>query len=281
MSGSFLLERWEQVLQWLGTKPIPCRVCGADAAGSGRPDVLRHSVLDQLLCPACFTRIPWIHEVQCERCGRGECCPDCARAGVTFHYHRNRGAVRYDGEMKEWLGLYKYRGMERLEPVFYGMLHHAYHLLLEAMEREGAAVSKPVLTFVPVSEERLQERGFNQAERMAAGLGKSMKMDVFPLIKRVRHTDKQSMKSRGDRLRDMELAFAMDSEGARQFQAMVRSRLMTSQSASRNRVKELHQLIPPIILIDDVYTTGSTMQQCAGLLRSQLGVDVYGLTWAR
>lgn len=50
----------------------------------------------------------------------------------------------------------------------------------------------------------MQERGFNQAEQMALELGRRVGIPVVSLLKRTRHTDKQSFKKRSDRLDDLE-----------------------------------------------------------------------------
>ncbi|MEC0258330.1 ComF family protein [Paenibacillus lautus] len=140
-----------------------------------------------------------------------------------------------------------------------------------------------VITSVPVSEERLQERGFNQAEVLAHGLAHRIKVPCVRLLERNRHTDKQSFKSRMDRLKDMDGVF-----GALQAVPDVLwsiSRLAAEHTRSQ---VEISPIIGPfrILLIDDIYTTGSTINACAQVLRGyesflEMPIEIYSLTWAR
>lgn len=125
---------------------------------------------------------------------------------------------------------------------------------------------QPYLTFVPLSQERLAERGFNQAEQLARRLGAKIKLPVTDLLIRHRHTDKQSHKSRSARLLDLEHVFALRTDVSRSSFPMLR------QGAGPLR----------IYIVDDVYTTGSTLIQCASAIQSVWpSVEVFGLTWAR
>ncbi|MBP1965794.1 ComF family protein [Paenibacillus aceris] len=216
------------------------------------------------LCNSCYIRIPWIREALCRICGRGEVCYDCQRRQYAY-FSQSRSAVRYDETMKGLLARYKYRGDERLKGIIGGMLVHAYHLLQKEMEQQRCAESpsfQELITFVPVSERRLLERGFNQAEQMANELGRITGIPVVPLLNRSKHTDKQSFKRRSERLDDLTNVFEMD----KMFQSQLTSYLAASYV---------------IYIVDDVYTTGSTMNQCAKVLSECLPVKVFGITWAR
>jgi competence protein ComFC len=224
------------------------------------------------LCKACFDRIPWIREIHCMSCGRYEACYDCRRRENTALL-RNRSAVQYNAIMKEWLSLFKYRGDEGLLQLFAAMLLHAYHKL---MESDGLVNTRfDVITFVPLSDERLMERGFNQAELLARELGRSVGIPVVVLLKRLRHTHKQSFKGRSERLVDLSGAFGVSLEALHGF----KKKLFVAETATA-APSEINPL--RILLIDDVYTTGSTLNQCAAEIRKHLPtMEVYGLTWAR
>ncbi|MBA2942414.1 ComF family protein [Paenibacillus sp. CGMCC 1.16610] len=215
------------------------------------------------LCRSCYMRIPWIRTALCAICGRGEVCYDCQRRGYAY-FSKSRSAVRYDEMMKELLARYKYRGDERLKAVIGHMLVHAYFLLQEEMREfdTDPSSAKRVITFVPVSERRLLERGFNQAEQMAIELGRKVGLPVFPLLNRSKHTDKQSFKNRSERLDDLVHVFEINE--------LLIKQLTGCQAASY-----------VIYIVDDVYTTGSTMNQCARVLGESLPAKVFGITWAR
>ncbi|CAG7655470.1 hypothetical protein PAECIP111802_06116 [Paenibacillus allorhizosphaerae] len=247
-------EWFVQLEKLLSSSKQICLSCGA---GYDRSKPLP-------VCSDCWAAIPWIGEVMCSRCGRYEVCTDCIRRENTY-YTQNRSAVRYDDNMKEWLALHKYRGKERLRQVLGPMLLHAYHLHrhnpVDSTEREATV---QWISFVPLSEERLQERGFNQARQLAEELGKLTGLPVISLLRRTRHTDKQSFKARAARLDDLKDVFEVDGDGLAYMNAM-------AVKLGKHRV----------YLIDDVYTTGSTLNECARTLRQKLDVEVYGISWAR
>lgn len=238
-----------RLLSFQGTACLSCRQAQGD---SGNP---------LGLCAACYASIPWITEVRCSICGRYEECPDCGRRRQR-HYICSRSAVRYDPVMKEMLARYKYRGDEALAKLLGGMMIHAYSLLLKSGQLPDGRADG--ITFVPVNPERLEDRGFNQAEQLANELGKRTGIPVFPMLVRTRNTPKQSFKTRGERLLDLKGAFAATKSGIE----------MAASLGSSGRPVRL-------LLVDDVYTTGSTLNQCASSIMASLEVQVYGLTWAR
>ena len=263
---------WRLLEGGLAPRDEPCFWCGGrkkrGTDGGRRVNRYPAAVFDYL-CEACLAGVPWIDRAVCVLCGRGEDCPDCARREVSY-IKANRSSVRYTPLMKEWLARYKYRGSEKLEPLFAAMAGFAYERLREVWESDERAAGKgetwTVMTFVPLSRRRLAERGFNQAERLAQGIGRRYRVPVLPLLDRVRHTEKQSYKTRRERLLSLEDAFALREREAAEL----------LRRAGKRRMR--------IVVADDVYTTGSTMQQCGRVLVTALGagnVSVYSLTWAR
>ncbi|MDR6553613.1 hypothetical protein [Paenibacillus qinlingensis] len=148
-----------------------------------------------------------------------------------------------------------------MKSVFGHMLVHSFQLI--QLERGEVGQVREFITYVPVSERRMQERGFNQAEQMASELGRRVGIPVISLLNRSKHTDKQSFKNRSERIDDLADVFEVDAKG-------------------HCEIRELGEAII-IYIVDDVYTTGSTMNQCAKTLREvvTIPVEIYGITWAR
>ncbi|WP_058300357.1 ComF family protein [Gorillibacterium timonense] len=238
-----------------------CLTCKGPTKGNGNP---------LGICSTCFQAIPWITRIECPVCGRPNDCPDCRR-GYARNFLLSRSAVRYDPLMKEWLAAFKYRGDERYARLLGTMLHQAYALLRSSLPQENLRFD--CITFVPVSRERLLERGFNQAEQAALQLARHLRLPVLPLLLRTHSTVKQSMKSRNARFFDLRDAFAPHEEGMAHLMQKTEVRAAGDPSTMRSPLR--------ILLVDDVYTTGSTMQECSTVLHKRLGAEVYGLTWAR
>lgn len=160
------------------------------------------------------------------------------------------------------------------------------------------------VTYVPVSNERLAERGFNQAERLASGLAAAYRLPVVDLLQRRINTTKQSFKTRGERIQTMQDAFSMQPGGpeimADLYRASNETMPMNMHSQPVNSYtigKEASSHITPktqdrpltplrLLLIDDIYTTGSTLDACGHVILKagfsmNLPIEIYTLTLAR
>jgi competence protein ComFC len=277
-----ILQRLEEGLRRVDSV---CLWCGASI--QDRAQVPKRAVVGDIsaarpwshLCHTCAQEVPWIVEIDCSRCGRFESCPDCNRRAFSS-IGCNRSAVRYTPQMKLWLARWKYRGHERLAPLFQRMMDFAYFQLQHAWRAEGCFPERKRLTifsYVPLSTERWRERGFNQAQVLAEGLSRCRCAPLVSLLSRNRHTGKQSLKSRSARQDNLEGAFV--------FEEAVLPEVYRLLTAGSNKYKALH-----VVIVDDVYTTGSTLQQCGLAVAQALNQQVqeWGiqlridtLTWAR
>ncbi|GIQ71234.1 ComF family protein [Xylanibacillus composti] len=213
--------------------------------------------LRRWLCTGCEQAIPWIRQIRCARCGRGAACPDCMRQPQRA-FAWNRSAVHYDPLMREWLAQYKFRGRERLLPLFAEMMIPVTRTIAdELITARGRSV---VLTYIPLSRERQAERGFNQSELLAAYLGGALDLPVCSLLHRRHHTEKQSYKNRRSRLHALHGAFSF---------------------AQANELRVIQDHRPFVLIVDDVYTTGSTLDEASRVIRGNMACDAAGLTWAR
>lgn len=220
--------------------------------------VIYRMIKGLMLCGACFDALPVIGHDICQRCGRDKeiqasignegLCRDCVYGEDEQILVANRSLLRYEKGEKDLLGLFKYRGDERLA-LYYGTL------LAITVQRYYRSMSFTCITTVPLHPQRLRERGFNQVDLLARHLGAAIKIPVRPLLRRAKDTPKLS-KQRGREARheSMREAFVWNGED------------MTSTAK--------------ILLLDDIYTTGSTLRSCARTIREHLGpsCEIYSLT---
>ncbi|HYE88069.1 MAG TPA: ComF family protein [Vicinamibacterales bacterium] len=202
-----------------------------------------------------------LFEPPCAGCRRrlstplnGAVCEDCwsqlGRAVRLIDRQRGGGvdwscAVdRYDGRMKEIIHALKYERRRSIAPPLADLMRASGAELLS-----GADMAVPV----PLHPRREYERGFNQADDLARHLG----LPVAPLLKRVRFTTSQVELPRERRRENVKNAFAIG-------------------------VPLAPRVVPAIaVIVDDVSTTGSTLEACARVLKAAGVKEVRALTAAR
>ncbi|WP_162160689.1 ComF family protein [Paenibacillus gorillae] len=307
MSMKWLLQfLLDHSIQWLGPNAVPCTFCGqmiregSSPSRNGLPSELPKSFTGSV-CHICLHAIPWLLHLKCRICGRGIVCGDCARR-TNAYFVANRSAVQYTSEMREWLAQYKYRGNEQLGPLLAEMMVPAYHAVTKLaaariilqnrtlrIPLNGGAASTDkfrwdAVTYVPVSSERAEERGFNQAERFAERISRQFHIPLINMLSRDRHTEKQSFQSRSERMRNTQRLFRALPEGLDHLSRTAIDPAIGNQAASSQALpapepRQRRQ----ILLIDDIYTTGSTIQSCSEALHrnAPFPLDIYALTWAR
>ena len=195
----------------------------------------------------------------------GAVCPACwsaiVPAGSLFSTDtivRARALGPYDGTLREMLHALKYDGRRSIAPPLSRMMReHGADIL------EDADVVVPV----PLHRRRQRERGFNQAEDLASGLGRP----VLRALSRVRPTTPQVDLSREQRVGNVAGAFAIRGGNRTPF------RLFDQNDSPEQRPLQ-GQIV---VLVDDVATTGATLEACARLLKRAGAVDVLALTAAR
>jgi ComF family protein len=179
---------------------------------------------------------------------RGLYCPDlCAPTGLTA----TLCAASYAGPLRSAIHHLKYGSWRTLGEPLAALLEAA--CLADACP--WPAEARPYLAPVPLHPRRRRRRGFNQSALLAGSLGERTGWPVLPGLTRVRDTPQQAQLSLGDRLVNLEDAFAW-------------------RGATRPPRG-------PIVLVDDVFTTGATMTACAEVLRDAGAEAVYGLALAQ
>jgi competence protein ComFC len=174
-------------------------------------------------------------------------CPNCRLRHFAFECavsaYRGRGLVR------DLILRFKYRQEYYLRRLLGTWLAAA--LDDERIRHRPADAIVPV----PLHPRRQRERGFNQAAALGLCLSRESGLPVWPALRRVRFTETQTHLSRAQRLRNLRGAFA---------------------AVPRWSVAGAH-----LLLIDDVFTTGATVDECARVLRQAGAASVRVVTVAR
>ena len=173
-------------------------------------------------------------------------CELCVEHPPHFTIARSFG--EYGGALRELLHLLKYGGMEPLaKPLGKRMAAVA--------RREAFAACQAVVP-VPLDPERKRQRGYNQAELLASAVARELGLPMLAArsLRRVRPTTTQTGLSRTQRRENVKDAFVAD-------KSLVAGRI--------------------ILLVDDVMTTGATLDSCARALCTAAAREVLALTVAR
>lgn len=156
------------------------------------------------------------------------------------------------------LRAFKYQYATELMSVLRGMLHGFFSLHAERFQGIDAIVP------VPLHPRRYAERGFNQAELIGNIVADFTGLPVLLALRRARYTRYQAKLPKEDRGENVAGAFAMPT-------------LPAGRQALRADVNIAGKRL---LLVDDVYTTGVTMQECARVLRAAGAISVSGFAVA-
>ena len=203
-----------------------------------------------LICARCKEKLIWLKEPLCAICGqpsfRAGKCRQCTKVPPTIDHIR--AAVLYTDPMTRIMHQFKYYDQFALAQTMTDMMRGA--------ARELFKLQKPDLLIpIPLHAEREAERGYNQAYLLAAELSKLLKIPVLrDGLSRVRQTEVQAKLTRRERVENMSGAFEIGS----------------------NDLSNRH-----VMLIDDVCTTGATLNAAASCLKAAGVAHVTGLCVAR
>jgi len=222
--------------------PPSCNLCGTAVAS------------DETLCRRCSSRLPRIEGSRCEICSMpydGDLdtfvCLNCN--GARFAFGFTVSAYRAAGDVRELIHRFKY-----------GRARHLCRPLGELMacgltDPRLSGFTPDALVPVPLHPVRERERGFNQSQLLADELRHRIAIPVRALLRRSRYTRTQTEFTRNARMQNLRGAF--------------------------NLVQNTEVEGKCLLLVDDVFTTGSTLHQCARVLVDAGAAEVNAITVAR
>jgi competence protein ComFC len=228
--------------------PAGCRIC----------DGLLKSASRVPLCEECLSSFERVPGVVCQICGRplpglaqaeGEplLCPACQER--TYAFERARSFALYQDAVVRAILLLKFEQIEPLGAWF-------AERLAELLKTEGEAMAADVVVPVPLHRVRERERGYNQAALLSKPLAKRLRLPhKAVLLMRTRARPDMQVLSLEERWESVRGAFA---------------------TRPGSQVDNLR-----VLLVDDVLTTGATLDACARALRDAGAKSVIGLTVAR
>jgi ComF family protein len=209
----------------------------------------------EYLCQECDAKATRIAPPFCAKCSEPFegaitgtfTCANCAHR--TIHFDAAVAAYRGRGIVRRIIHDFKY-----------GRQIHLRHLVGRWLR---AALDDPrlrgrgfdVIVPVPLHPTRKRERGFNQASLLAELLSAQISIQSRPLLERIRYTTTQTALDRAERMENLHNAFRL---------------------RKNMNVRDLR-----VLLIDDVLTTGSTLSECARVLKDAGVISVHAATAAR
>jgi ComF family protein len=227
------------------------------------------SLLYPPVCAACGDNTD-AGEYLCERCERktmrivAPFCQQCSEpfdgaiAGAFTCANCAHRAIYFDAAVAAYRG----RGIVRqiIHDFKYGRQIHLRHLvarwLCAALDDERLSSRKfDIIVPVPLHPARQRERGFNQASLLAQLLSAQLPIPCKPLLKRIRYTTTQTALDRAERMENLHNAFRLRKNAD---------------------VRGLQ-----VLLVDDVLTTGSTLSECASVLKRAGALSVHAAMAAR
>ncbi|MFP3928798.1 MAG: double zinc ribbon domain-containing protein [Desulfobacteraceae bacterium] len=238
-----VLKAWIELIY-----PPRCPACGSLTAPSQDGEGMG-------LCPVCLPRLKPLRAPFCMRCGvpleggsrEARLCGSCLMRPPPFE--TSRSCFLYEGAALEIIHRFKYNGLahlvETLGPPLMELAREALPSGLEA-----------VVTPVPLHPRKLRQRGFNQSLLLARYVARLPGLTLDPFcLRRLRDTPRQVDLGREERRRNVRNAFEVPDP---------------------RRIKDRE-----VLLVDDVSTTGSTLESCSRALLAAGASRVYCLSSAR
>ncbi len=195
------------------------------------------------VCRECMPRLPFIEGNRCMKCSKPvyaqeiEYCMDCAK--TNHSYEEGRALFLYNALVQQSIAGFKYKNRREFSASY-------SRLMIQEMGEIWRRWDCEAVIPVPIHAKKKQKRGFNQAELIAKDIGEYLCLPCDAnILYRCINTMPQKEFSPAERRKNLEKAF---------------------------KIKQNSVEYKKVLLIDDIYTTGSTVDACADVLR-QAGVQ--------
>jgi competence protein ComFC len=225
--------------------------------------------VDDFLCFSCNSKTPFIASGGCSLCaGPPGKCMCLSRGGLSFSFSGTAALGGYGGELKACLHRFKYTGSSHLaKPLG--------QLLARRVREQKNWPPFDAIVPIPLHSTRLRERGYNQSLLLARQMATSLEIPVADLLERRIQTPSQTKLTRHERLHNVKGAFGIKPPPP-----------PLSFPFSLFLSRPTPPFCPPFtaknfLLVDDIFTTGSTLEEAASLLLSQGAASVYNAVAAR
>lgn len=207
------------------------------------------------VCHTCKDILIKISEPRCKKCSKPieneekEYCYDCSNK--KFQYIKGYSLWLYDEAMKRSISGYKFAGKKE----------YVDYYIYEIINEYGEVIKKikpDALIPIPIHKSKLNQRGFNQAELLAKGISKGL---GIPMLSKLLIRYKKTLPQKG--LNDKE-----------RFENLRQAFKLSDRKMKNHNWDEIKR----IVLIDDIYTTGSTIEACTEVLNGAGIKEVYFLS---
>lgn len=223
--------------------PVRCPVCGEIIVPRG-----------EKICIPCKEKLAYINEPRCKKCSKPieleekEYCSDCERK--NYKYTKGYAVWVYTDVMKHSISEFKYHSKKE----------YATFYIQEMIRLYGDKIKKfapDVIVPIPIHKSKQRMRGYNQADILAQGIGRELSIPVLShLLIRNKKTLPQKQLNDKERLRNLQEAFEYNQREADRYGHKINS----------------------VLLVDDIYTTGSTMEVCSDVLMKHRVYEIYFIT---
>lgn len=204
------------------------------------------------MCQSCYRQITFIKGQRCSKCSKSiigdtDICDDCRK--TVHEYRQGHAIMKYDEYSGRIVAALKYEGRRELAPLIANDIAYRSRLIMKKWRPK-------IITTVPLHISKIRSRGFNQSELIAREFAKLYGVRFEGgLILRIRKTMPQKQFDDKGRKKNLQGAFCIDED-----------------------IRKGIGYAGPVLIFDDIYTTGSTIDACAVALKDAGFKDVYFLT---